>query len=253
MKLGLENKRNVVVLSVLGLGALYGVYSNSSDSSSGSSPSVPKATAVAPPTIGSPADEPDQPAPRARRRNEEWHPVVHTKNKDEQVPTDKIDPTLHLDLLAKVLASKPAGGARNLFEFGPAKLSTPSPALLAKNEPKITGPRPMGPPPLPPPPGPYVAPPPPPLPPLNALYYGFATPASSNRRRGFFMMPTERGPAPSSAAGAATDEPNILIKSEGEILTGHYKIIKLEAGSVTVEDTDSKRTKTLKIVADASD
>ena len=67
------------------------------------------------------------------------------------------------------------------------------------------------------------------------------------------MMPTERGPAPSSAAGPASDEPNILIKSEGEILTGHYKIIKLEAGSVTVEDTDSKRTKTLKIVADASD
>ena len=107
---------------------------------------------MAPPTIGSPADDSDQPAPRARRRNEEWHPVVHTKNKDEQVPTDKIDPTLHMDLLAKVLASKPAGGARNLFEFGPPKLSTvPSPALLAKNEPKITGPRPMGPPPLPPP------------------------------------------------------------------------------------------------------
>ncbi len=257
MKLGVENKRNVVLLSVLGLGALYGVYSNFSDSSSGSSPSAPKATAVAPPTIGSPADDSDQPAPRARRRNEEWHPVVHTKNKDEQVPTDKIDPTLHMDLLAKVLASKPAGGARNLFEFGPPKLSTvPSPALLAKNEPKITGPRPMGPPPLPPPPpppGPYVPPPPPPLPPLNALYYGFASPASSNHRRGFFMMPTERGPAPPSAAGPPSDEPNILIKSEGEILTGHYKIIKLEAGSVTVEDTDSKRTKTLKIVADASD
>ena len=40
MKLGVENKRNVVLLSVLGLGALYGVYSNFSDSSSGSSPSA---------------------------------------------------------------------------------------------------------------------------------------------------------------------------------------------------------------------
>lgn len=258
MKLGVENKRNVILLSVLGLGALYGVYSNFSDSSSGSSPSVPAATAVAPPTIGSSAADSDQPAPpRARRRNEEWHPVVHSKNKDEQVPTDKIDPTLHLDLLTKVLASKPAGGARNLFEFGAAKLSTvPTPALLAKNEPKITGPKPMGPPPLPPPPpppGPYVAPPLGPLPPLNALYYGFAAPSSSNHRRGFFMMPPEHGPAPPGAAGPPSDEQIILIKAEGEILTGHYKIIKLESGSVTVEDTDSKRTKTLQIVADASD
>ncbi len=255
MKLGVENKRNVILLSVLGLGALYGVYSNFSDSSSGSSPSVPAATAVAPPpAIGSSAADSDQPAPLARRRKEEWHPVVLNKNKDEQVPPDKIDPTLHLELLSKVLASKPAGGARNLFEFGPPKPPTvPTPALLAKNEPKITGPKPMGPPPLPPPPGPYVAPPPPPLPPLNALYYGFATPSRSNRRRGFFMMPPERGPATPGAAGPPSDEQIILIKAEGEILTGHYKIIQLESGAVTVEDTDSKRTKTLQIVADASD
>jgi hypothetical protein len=246
VKLGLENKRNVVVLSVLGLGALYGVYSNFSDSSPGSS-AVPPAGAVAPPSIGSPAADSDQPAPRARRRNEEWHPVVHSKNKDEQVPTDKIDPALHLDLLAKVMDSKPAGGARNLFEFSAAKFNTGPLSALKGPDPIIKGPRPMGPPVLPPPPGPAAAPPPPPMPPLNAQYYGFASPSQSNRRRGFFMMPPER------AAGGAADEQNILIKSEGEILTGHYKIVKLEAGSVTVEDTDSKRTKTLAIVADASD
>jgi hypothetical protein len=49
------------------------------------------------------------------------------------------------------------------------------------------------------------------------------------------------------------DGEDILIKSEGEILVGHYRIIKLEPGSVTVQDTDSKHTKTLPMEQDASE
>ena len=45
---------------------------------------------------------------------------------------------------------------------------------------------------------------------------------------------------------------NILIKAEGEMLTKEYKIVKLESGSVTVQDTGSKRTKTLQMVEDQS-
>ncbi len=233
MKLGLENKRNVVLLSVLGLGALYGVYSNFSDSSSGSS--APRPVATSQPTIGSATGDTDAPAPppRARARNEEWHPVVHPRNKEDQVNPASIDPTLHLELLTRVQSVKQAGGARNLFEFGAAKpVET---AALKGPEPKITGPKPMGPPelkPLPPPPGP---PPPVPDPPVGAQYYGFASPARSGQRRGFFMQGE-----------------NILIKSEGENLTDKYKILKLEAGSVTVQNLDSKKTQTLKMVEDAS-
>lgn len=235
MKLGLENKRNVVALTVLGLGAIYGIYSNFSDSSSTPSPSPAKsvATAADAPTIGS-ASESDAPGPpRARARNEEWHPVVHAKNKEDQISADKIDPTLRLDLLAKVQASKPAGADRNLFEF-----STEKPKEAAKlqgTEPVIKTIAKMGPPPLPPPPGPAPPPPPPPDVPINAKYYGFATPSHSGRRRGFFM-----------------DGETILIRAEGEMLVGHYKIVKLEAGFVTVQDTDSKRTKTLPMVEDAT-
>jgi hypothetical protein len=236
VKLGAENKRNVIILVLLGLIAVYGIYSNLSDSPS-ATPSTKTATSTAPPepTIGSPSNTGDQPAPpRARARNEEWHPVVHPKNKEDQIDPSKVDPTLHLELLAKVQASKPAGGDRNLFEFGAAK---PKEVALKGPEPVIDkGPKPMGPtplPPLPPPPGP---PPPPPMPPLDAKYYGFATPSSAGRRRGFFM-----------------DGENILIKAEGEMLIGSYKIVKLESNSVTVQDTGSKRTKTLQMVEDASD
>ncbi len=260
MKLGLENKRNVVALSVLGLVALYGIYSNFFDSSSSPSSPVHAPVASAPPAIGSQVAESEAPPPpvRPRKRNEEWHPEVHPKNKEDQVAPDKIDPTLHLELLTKVMASKPAGGARNLFEFGAAPIKSMVPVLQAKNEPIVTGPKPMGPPalpPPPPPPGPAQPPPPPPMAPLNAQYYGFATPTHSGIRRGFFMMPPEVKP---QAFGAAPPLPGegdvILIKREGEMLTRDYRIVKLEAGSVTVEETrDLKRTKVLPMVKDASD
>lgn len=234
MKLGLENKRNVILLSVLGLGAVYGVWSNFSDSSSTPATKVPPEATATPLTIGSESAEPDRPAPRVRARNEEWHPVVHPKNKDEQINPLAIDPTLRLDLLAKVQASKPAGGERNLFEFGAAKPKEV--AGLTGKEPVIAGPKPMGPTLLPPPPPPPGPPPPAPMPPLDTKYYGFATPSHTGRRRGFFM-----------------DGENILIKAEGEILIGRYKIVKLDAGSAVVQDTDSKRTRTLQMVEDATE
>jgi hypothetical protein len=228
VKLGLENKRSLYALIVLGVVALYGVYSQFSDSSP--SPS-PKTLAVQPPTYSDSAAEGARTAPRSRVRSEEWHPVVHPKSKEDEINPATVDPTLHLELLAKVQASKPAGADRNLFEFGAKPKEV---AMLKGPEPVVTGPKRMGPPelpPLPPPPGP---PPPPPLPALDAKYYGFASPAKSGRRRGFFM-----------------DGENILIKAEGEMLIGHYKIVKLEAGSVVVEDMDSKRTRTLQMVEDA--
>ena len=206
--LGVENKRNVVILGVLGLGAIYGLWSNFSDSSPSPSPKAPSASALQPPTIGSSSSDADQQsaAPRVRVRNEEWHPAVHPKNKEEQINPATIDPTLHLELLAKVQASKPAGGDRNLFEFGADKPKET--AMLKGPEPVVKGPNPMGPPELPPPPPPPGPPQPPPLPPLDAKYYGFASPSHSGRRRGFFM-----------------DGENILIKAEGEMLIGHYKIV----------------------------
>jgi hypothetical protein len=232
VKLGVENKKSVIALCVLGAVALYGVYSNFSDSSS-TSYKAPASTTVAPLTIGSPSTD-STPSPRlVRARNEEWHPVVHPKNKEDQIDPSKIEPNVRLDLLAKVQDAKKAGSDRNLFEFGTEKPKEV--AALTGAEPIIKPLRPMGPPDLPPPPGPPLPPPPKPLPAINTKYYGFATPSKSGHRRGFFM-----------------EGDNILIKAEGEMLTKEYKIVKLESGSVTVQDTDSKRTKTLQMVEDQS-
>jgi len=74
----------------------------------------------------------------------------------------------------------------------------------------------------------------PPPPPINVKYYGYASPSNSNHRRGFFM-----------------DGDDILIKAEGDTLKGHYKVVRLGATSVVVEDTDSKRQQTLQMTEDA--
>jgi len=233
VKLGTENKKSVIALCVLGAGAMYGVYSNFSDSSPAPSSKAPAAT-VAPLTIGSPSTDSTPPPRPVRARNEEWHPVVHPKNKEDQLDPSKIEPNVRLDLLSKVQDAKQAGTDRNLFEFGAEK---PKEVVALKGPGPVIdkGPKPMGPPELPPPPGPPPPPPPKPLPAINTKYYGFATPAKSGHRRGFFM-----------------EGENILIKAEGEMLTKDYKIVKLESGSVTVQDTDSKRTKTLQMVEDQS-
>lgn len=228
MKVGTFNKRNTIALIVLGGGALYSLYTNVLSSPGPTTVPVATAPAAAP----APTEPDDGPTPRARARSEEWHPVVHAKNKEDQVDTSKIDPTLRLDLLAKVQASKPAGGDRNLFEFGAEK---PKVAALPAHAEPIIQVATMGPKPLPPPPPPPGPPQPPPLPPLDAKYYGFATPSHAGRRRGFFM-----------------EGEDILIRAEGEMLVGRYKIVKLDAASVVVEDLDSKRMRTLQMAEDAT-
>src|SRR5947207_361929 len=66
----------------------------------------------------------------------------------------KIDPTLRLDLLAKVQSVEPEGGSRSLFQFAPAPVVKPVEQVAAiKPAPRMYGPEP------PPKPAPPAAPP----------------------------------------------------------------------------------------------
>ncbi len=234
MKLGAENKRSVYALCILGLILVGVVYWNFfSDSTPTSAPSTPKTGVQARPDLAQGTVSTPERAPRSSRgRVDEFLPVLHKKQTDPTasapVPTD---PTLRLDLLAKLQDVPPAGSGRDLFNFGKA-----APAALAGSEPKITVAKwiPIGPPHLTPPqpkPGP---PPPPPPPPITLKYYGICTTRADGQKTAFFM-----------------DGDDILIEAEGATFKGRYRLVRIGVNSAVVEDLQYKHEQTLPLAEEA--
>jgi len=231
MKTGVEDKRKLAALVVFGALAAYLVYSNFF-----AGPPVPAATAPPASPVRRPAavtgppatDGPNVQRAPARARTEDWHPVVHAKRPEDRIDTATVDPTLRLDLLAKLQAVPAAGSGRNLFG-----MSAEPPKLPDHKEPivQVAGKRTMGPPPIPPPPGP---PGPPPLPPITFKYYGIATVRADGTQSAFFL-----------------DGDNILIKSVGETVEGTYRLVSIGRNSAVVEDTGSKRRQTVPLAEEA--
>jgi hypothetical protein len=233
VKLGTENKKSVGALAVLTLGLGYAFYANVIDTGPSTSPATRGAPppAAAPPSVASSVSGDDSAAPAPprgnRSRSGEFHPIVHAKRLEDRMDTASVDPTLHLELLAKLQGVPAAGDGRNLFAIGEAAKPPGGP------EPKIAprGPKVIGPPPPPPPPGP---PPPEPLPPINFKYYGFSTVRKDGRKAAFFLQ-----------------NDIILIKSEGDMVAGSYKLIRIDRATAVVEDTKSKRQQTVVLAEEA--
>jgi hypothetical protein len=233
MTLGTADRKKVIALSVLGAILLAVFYFNvlaGPDVPRGASERAaarPRAAASALTAAGSLPDE-QTPGPARKRpalsgRSKEFNPVLRSKRPEDRVDPSKIDPTLRLDLLAKVQEVGPAGSTRNLFQIAPAP----------PKEIKPTGPEPKvfiayGPP-LPKPPAPPPAPPTPP--PIPLKYYGIATVRDNGEKTAYFL-----------------DGDEILHASEGDILKRRYRIIKIGPKSVDVEDTESKHTQPLPLV-----
>jgi hypothetical protein len=243
MKLGTENKKALYSLIGLGAVALYGVYSSllsgpsypSPSSAPVSAPGRPPAETVAPsnpvPESGpQPAGPPR--APSASGRSDEFKPKLRSKRPEERIDPTRVDPTLRLDLLAKLQEVPAPGGGHNLFLIGPAP---PKVELPSGTETKVVVYKPvMGPRPLPPPPG--TVPPPPRQPvPINVKYYGWASPSGSERKRAFFL-----------------DGDDVIVKSEGDTIKGHYRVVRIGPSSVVVEDVNDKMQQTLRKVEDAT-
>jgi hypothetical protein len=231
MKLGTENKRNVIALSVLGVIAAYAVWSNFLSGPSVRTTFTPDHGVVQPGGQVDPAARPEGPVRRAPRMvSEDWHPILRAKGPENQVDPSTIDPTLQTAKLAKLLDVPAAGSGRNLFT-----MSQPPPPELPKGpEPKVVVAKMYGPPPIPPPAPPPGPPPPPPLPPITFKYYGIATVRSDGSQTAFFL-----------------DGDNIIIKSVGETVEGSYKLIRIGSNSAVVEDSKSKQQKTVPLAEEA--
>jgi hypothetical protein len=151
----------------------------------------------------------------------EFKPSLKPKP-DEKPNYATVDPTLRLDLLAKVQSVNMEGGSRSLFQFSTA----PAPATPKGPQTDVTirpGARMYGP---EPPPKPPVPPPPPPPPAITLKFYGYSTPRADGTKRAFFL-----------------DGDDIFVAAEGELVKKRYRVVQIGVNSVIMEDTEYKNNR----------
>lgn len=245
MKLGAEDKPKLIALAVLGAVAGYMVYSNVLSDSTPSPPPRPapasqrnaEAEAPAAPAAAPAASSGTAAAPRRTSRrgakNDEFHPVFRAKGREGEAPPDpmSVDPTIHIDLLAKVQNARMEGGQRNLFQYGampPPELKGPQPIIKPAKVARVYDyPRPFVPKPV------VKAPEPPPTPP-SFKYYGLATKRINNQRTAFFL-----------------DGEDIILATEGMTVKGRWRVMRIANESVMLEDTQTKKQQPMAISEEA--
>ncbi|MDE3165436.1 MAG: hypothetical protein KGN36_06495 [Acidobacteriota bacterium] len=247
MKLGAEDKKKVIALSALILVAGYLVYTNLLSDPAPSAPSAPgpaaqrsaepdAAPASAPSAPAAASSAPVRRAGARNPKNDEFHPVFRARNSQGEAPIDAmtVDPTIHIDLLAKVQDAKMEGGQRNLFQFGaapPPELKGPEPIVKPKPVARVYDyPRPF----VPKPPAAQSQAVEPPPPPPSFKYYGLATRRINNQRTAFFL-----------------DGEDIILATEGMTVKGRWRLVRIGGESVTLEDTQTKRQQPMAISEEA--
>ncbi len=220
MKLGAE-PRKLAALAALVVTAGYLVYSNlfSGEERPAARPAArpgPQAT-LSRDLDPTPASEPRAPAP-PRSRSLEFRPALRSGRAAEGPDPFSADPTLRLDLLARVQAVTIEGGERNLFQFGPPPAPKPSEVKVI---PKPVGPAPAE-------NNPPESPAKPPPAPIPLKFFGYSSEARAGQRRAFFL-----------------DGDEILVAGEGELIKRRYKVVRIGINSCVVEDVEQKYQQTL--------
>jgi hypothetical protein len=222
MNLGAEPKK-VAFLGVLALVGGYVFYTNVF-----SGPDTPTANAVRTAAPVTPAALPiaansGRAVRKKGRSSQEFKPTLKWAPEDRPNYAT-IDPTLRFDLLAKVQAIQPEGGARSLFQFSAA----PPPVVVNPTQVAAIHPKPrfIGPEPPPPPPGKAQTPPEPPPPPITLKFYGYSAPRRDGSKRAFFL-----------------DGEDIFVASEGELVKKRYRVVQIGVNSVVMEDTQYKNNR----------
>jgi hypothetical protein len=217
-----------IFLAVLAVVAAYVLYTNVFSSE----PSATGTRAIAQPAAQvQTADAVHREA--SRTSVTEFKPRQGPLRPEDRVDPATIDPTLRLDLLAKVQSVEPEQALRNIFQYGAA---APPPSVkpidLPKNTQKISVN-------TPPPPPSTFAPPAqqtPTAPPMTFKYYGFKTSKATGRKEAFLL-----------------DGDEIIIAGENDAVKGgRYRIVRIGPNTITVEDTQFKANQTLTLTEEAA-
>ena len=155
----------------------------------------------------------------------EFRPSVRPKRGEQRPDPMTIDPTLRIDLLAKLQNVTVEGTRRSIFDFSQAP--KPDAAKEAAAKPKVPSPIvPVKP--AEPQQAANAEPSKPVAPPIPLKFYGYVSPAGAPRKRAFFMEGEE-----------------IHVVNEGELVKRRYKIVRIGVNSVVVEDTQFGSQQTL--------
>jgi hypothetical protein len=213
--LGTDPKK-IAVLGGLVLVAAYFYFSNSNSGGGPAAPIVNRAP-VATPGIGPRvARSTFRQVQQAGGSTKEFKPSLKPKNVD----TASIDPTLRLDLLAKLKSVDAQGGARSLFEISATPPEEEGKAAVVKEPEKIAIAAKFV--------GPMIEKPAEPLPepkapPIPLKFYGFVNKTKVGDKRAFFL-----------------DGEDIVIAAEGDTIKKRYKIVRIGVNSAVLEDTEFK-------------
>jgi hypothetical protein len=131
----------------------------------------------------------------------------------------QLDPTLRMDAMLVTESVVYSGSGRNIFSASSAPIDIPKPIASVR---PVKAP-PPGPP--PPPPGP------PPPPPIDLKFFGTATAADGTKRA--FLLHGD----------------DVFLASDGEIVQRRYRIMKISANSIMVEDMANNNQQTLPLLA----
>lgn len=236
MKLGAEKNR-LLLLAVLVLVAVYFLFFNPSGDDHPPTAAVPAAArpqrqqpSAARDTSPPPADI-RRTAVRAGSRlavGGEFKPSLKPRRPEDRPDPATSDPTLHLDLLAKVQQVDVEAGGRSLFDFStppppPKPAGAPEPKIHAKPSPlRPAGSSPganSG-------PGVPLKPAPAPIP---LKFYGYLSPVRQGGiKRAFFRSGDD-----------------IFVASEGDLVSKRYKVVRININSVVMEDMQLHHQQTL--------
>lgn len=219
MKLGAEPKK-IAILAVLLVVAIGMFFYNSQSGGSGTNSAAPTQSVTAVPPVVPAGHTRD----RAARRT--------SGNRDRGVlriqPVDPrngdVDPTLRLDLLARLQSVQPAEGGRSLFELGPAPASAnPIPAVKIVPKPLLG---------------------------MNAIHPGGAVQQAFSIPLKFYGFEKLKNKM-SGNRGFFLDGDNILVASEGDLLKQRYLVVELTPSGAKLEDTQLKKGQVLPLVPEA--
>ncbi|MGB9029470.1 MAG: hypothetical protein WCC27_05040 [Acidobacteriaceae bacterium] len=196
MRSGLDNKRNVVILSVLAVVMVGAVAYFAKSMFGGGSPApVPTTTAHTEPAT----------APQASSRNEGGRAA------EKLPPLEKLDPTLHPEVMAGAEALEYNGIGRNIFSL------VSEPPKIEQVKGPIRPQQVMQ---------PQIAQGPPPPPPIDLKFFGYE--AAGGARKAFILHGDD-----------------VFIATEGDVVDHHYKVVKITPLSIQVTDLLYNNTQTL--------